>query len=144
MVFPHYCFTGGVKFPQGEGSAVIHRLKNPPALQGCHLSVFSECCFLVLLARPSSIRTVLSGFVVLFQHFVWLCSSQSGFPRAPFQFECFILGLFLWPSLAQLLLLLSGFAPFSISPFIWYASYWVFSYIFYPTSQLFFLWFWSF
>ena len=27
-VSPHYCFTGGVKFPQGEGSAVIHRKKN--------------------------------------------------------------------------------------------------------------------
>ena len=27
-VSPHYCFTGGVKFPQGEGSAVIHRMKN--------------------------------------------------------------------------------------------------------------------
>ena len=22
---PHYCFVGGVKFPQGEGSTVIHR-----------------------------------------------------------------------------------------------------------------------
>ena len=27
-VSPHYCFTGGVKFLQGEGSAVIHRTKN--------------------------------------------------------------------------------------------------------------------
>ena len=27
-VSPHYCFVGGVKFPQGEGSAVIHRKKN--------------------------------------------------------------------------------------------------------------------
>ena len=27
-VSPHYCFTGGVKFPQGEGSAVIHHMKN--------------------------------------------------------------------------------------------------------------------
>ena len=37
-----------------------------PALQRCHLSVFSECCFLELLARPSSIRTIsLSGFDVL-------------------------------------------------------------------------------
>ena len=36
-----------------------------PALQRCHLSVFSECCFLELLARPSSIRTLLfSGFVL--------------------------------------------------------------------------------
>ena len=38
-----------------------------PALQRCHLSVFSECCFLELLARPSSIRTLLlSGLVVPF------------------------------------------------------------------------------
>ena len=27
-VSPHSCFVGGVKFPQGEGSAVIHRKKN--------------------------------------------------------------------------------------------------------------------
>ena len=27
-VSPHYCFVGGVKFPQGEESAVIHRKKN--------------------------------------------------------------------------------------------------------------------
>ena len=27
-VSPHYCFVGGVKFPQGEGSSVIHRKKN--------------------------------------------------------------------------------------------------------------------
>ena len=27
-VSPHYCFIGGVKFPQGEGSAVIHHKKN--------------------------------------------------------------------------------------------------------------------
>ena len=26
-VSPHYCITGGVKFLQGEGSAVIHRMK---------------------------------------------------------------------------------------------------------------------
>ena len=70
-----------------------------PALQRCHLSVFSECCFLELLARPSSIRTLLlSGFVVLFSKFVGLYSSQSYFHRAPFQFDWFILGLFLWPS----------------------------------------------
>ncbi len=29
-VSPHYCFIGGVKFPQGEGSAVIHCKKNDP------------------------------------------------------------------------------------------------------------------
>ena len=64
---------------------------------------------------PSSIRIILCGFVVPFLHIVGLCSSQSGFCRAPFRFDWFILGLFLWPSSAQLLLLLSGFALFSIS-----------------------------
>ena len=55
-----------VKFPQGEGSAVIYPMILP-ALQRYHLSVFSECCFLELLARPSSSRTLLlSGLVVLF------------------------------------------------------------------------------
>ena len=41
-VSPHYCFVGGVKFPQGEGSAVIDRKKNDliyKDLQRCHLSV---------------------------------------------------------------------------------------------------------
>ena len=38
-----------------------------PALRRCHLSVFSECCFLELLGRSCFIRTLLlSGFVVLF------------------------------------------------------------------------------
>ena len=27
-VSPHYCFIGGVKFPKGEGSMVIHHKKN--------------------------------------------------------------------------------------------------------------------
>ena len=50
---------GGVR-----GDSLYEKL---PALQRCHLSVFSKCCFLELLARPSSIRTLLlSGFVVLF------------------------------------------------------------------------------
>ena len=33
-VSPHYCFVGGVKFSQGEGSAVFHCT----ALQICDLS----------------------------------------------------------------------------------------------------------
>ena len=51
------------------------------ALQTRHF-VFSECCF---LARPSSVRTPLSGFVVLFTilAFCRFCSSQSGLRRAP-------------------------------------------------------------
>ena len=84
-----------------------------PALQRCHLSVFCECCFLELLASPSSVRTPILS--CSFQHFVGLCSFQSGFHGAPFQFDWFILGLFLWPSSAQLLFLLSGFALFSVS-----------------------------
>ena len=75
-----------LKIPQGLSTLLFHwwsevpsrggvRGDSPyeklPALQRCHLSVFSdssECCFLELLARPSSvtsIRTLLSGFVVL-------------------------------------------------------------------------------
>ena len=74
-----------LKIPQGLSTLLFHRwsevpsrggvrgdspYEKLPALQRCHLSVFSECCFLELLARPSSItsisiRTLLSGFVVL-------------------------------------------------------------------------------
>ena len=71
-----------LKIPQGLSTLLFHRwsevpsrggvrgdspYEKLPALQRFHLSVFSECCFLELLARPSSIRTLLlSGFVVLF------------------------------------------------------------------------------
>ena len=71
-----------LKIPQGLSTLLFHRwsevpsrggvrsdspYEKLPALQRCHLSVFSECCFLELLARPFSIRTLLrSGFVVLF------------------------------------------------------------------------------
>ena len=71
-----------LKIPQGLSTLLFHRwsevpsrggvrgdspYEKLPALQRCHLSEFSECCFLELLARPSSIRTLLlSGFVVLF------------------------------------------------------------------------------
>ena len=103
-----------LKIPQGLSTLLFHRwsevpsrggvrgnspYEKLPALQRCHLSVFSECCFLELLARPSSIiRTLLLKFLVVllfFLAFCRLCSSQSGFCRAPFQFEFFILGLFL-------------------------------------------------
>ena len=118
-----------LKIPQGLSTLFFHRwsevpsrggvcddssYEKLPALQRCHMSVFSECFFLERLAGPSSVRTLLlSGFVVLFS-ILYDCSSQSCFHRAPFQFDQFILGLFLLPSSAQLLLL-SGFAPFSIS-----------------------------
>ena len=66
--------------------------------------MFSECCFWELLARPSSIRTLLlSGFVVL--ALCRLCSCQCGFCEVPFQFDWFIVGLFLWLSSVWLLLL---------------------------------------
>ena len=70
------------KIPQGLSTLLFHRwsevpsrggvrgdspYEKLPALRRCHLSVFSECCFLECLARPSSVRTLLfSGFVVLF------------------------------------------------------------------------------
>ena len=71
-----------LKIPQGLSTLLFHRwsevpsrggvhgdslYEKLPALQRYHLSVFSERCFLELLARPSSIRTLLlSGFVILF------------------------------------------------------------------------------
>ena len=70
-----------IKIPQGLSTLLFHRwsevpsrvgvradspYKKLPALQRCRLSVFSECCFLEHLARPSSIKTLLSGSVVLF------------------------------------------------------------------------------
>ena len=59
--------------------------------------------------------------------FCRLCSSQSGFCRASFQFECFILGLFLWPSSVSLLLLLFLFCPvFHQAPLILNDSFSVF------------------
>ncbi len=130
-VISHKCkqMVNRLKIPQGLSTLLFHRwsevpsrggvrgdssYEKLPALQRCHLSVFSECFFLERLAGSSSVRTLfLSGFVVLFS-ILYDCSSQSCFHRAPFQFDQFILGLFLLPSSAQLLLL-SGFAPFSIS-----------------------------
>ena len=41
---------------------------------------------------------VFSAFVVLFDHFVGLCSPESVFCRVPFQFDWFILRHFLWLS----------------------------------------------
>ena len=63
-----------LKIPQGLSTLMFHRwsevpsrggvrgdspYEKLPALQRCHLSVFSGCCFLELIARPSSIRTLL-------------------------------------------------------------------------------------
>ena len=58
-VSPHYCFTSGVKFPQGEGSAVIHRMKNYLLYKDATCLCSPSASFLELLAGPSSIRTLL-------------------------------------------------------------------------------------
>ena len=69
-----------LKIPQGLSTLLFHRwsevpsrggvrgdslYKKLPALQRCCLSVFSEFCFLELLARPFSIRTLILSFVVV-------------------------------------------------------------------------------
>ena len=81
-----------LKIPQGLSTLLFHRwsevpsrggvrgnspYEKLPALQRCHLSVFSNCCFLELLA--SLLLSLLLFLVLLcsFQHFVGLCSSQS-------------------------------------------------------------------
>ena len=116
----------------GVGNSPYEKL---PALQRCHLSVFSECCFLELLARLSSIRTLLlSAFVVVLLSILYDCSSQTGFCRAPFRFDRFILGLFfglLEPSYCCYLVVLLRLA-FHRAPFILNASFWVFLIHFYP------------
>ena len=70
-----------LKIPQGLSTLLFHRwsevpsrggvrgdspYEKLPALQSCHLSVFCECCFSELLARPSSIRPLLFNGFVLF------------------------------------------------------------------------------
>ncbi len=89
-----------LKVTQGLSTLLFHRwsevpsrggvggdspYEKPPALQRCHLSVFSEHCFLELLARPSFIITVILGvFFGSFQHFVGLWFSQSVFLMGSF------------------------------------------------------------
>ena len=77
-----------LKIPQGLSTLLFHRwsevprmggvrgdspYEKLPALQSCHLSVFSECCFLELLARHSSIRTLLLKFLVILLFFLAFC-----------------------------------------------------------------------
>ena len=120
---------------------MIHCLKNY-LLHKDATCLFSECCFLELLARPSSIRTLLSsGFVVLFSIFR-LCSSQSGFCRAPFQFERFILVLFPWPSSVYLLLVFLFCPAFHKAPSILNASFGVFFPYFFLYPALLVVLFW--
>ena len=102
---------------------MIHRMKN------CLLYKNATClCSASAAFQSFQLGLLLSEFflvvLLFFLAFCRLCSSQSGFHRASFQFNWFILGLFLWPSSAQLLLLLSGFSLFNISPFILNASFW--------------------
>ena len=70
-----------LKIPQGLSILLFHRwsevpsrggvrgdspYEKLPALHSCDLSVFSECCFSELLARPSSIGPLLFNGFVLF------------------------------------------------------------------------------
>ena len=102
-VSPHYCFTSGVKFLHGEESAVIHRMKNYLLYKDPTCLVFSEYCFLELLARPSSIRTLLlSGFDSLLEKLQALQRCH----LSVFS-ECCFLEPLAWPS--SIRTLLSGF-----------------------------------
>ena len=86
--FTHNCkqVVNRLKIPQGLSTLLFHRwsevpsrggvrgdspYEKLPALQSCHLSVFFECCFLELLARPSSIRTLLVNVLLFFLAFCW-------------------------------------------------------------------------
>ena len=60
------CFVGGVKFPQGEGSAVINRKKNRPALQRRDILTVSLVCFYFILFFIAI--SFYSQFALLFFH----------------------------------------------------------------------------
>ena len=70
----HKQVVNRLKIPKGLSTLLFHRWSEVPSrggvcidslyeklpvLQGTHLSAFLKCCFLELLARPSSIRTLL-------------------------------------------------------------------------------------
>ena len=96
MVSPHFCFIGGVKVPQGQGSSMIHRKKNDQVYKDatclCHIlwqcdftceaSFSSECCSSWLFGRPASTKLF---FLV---HLLLLALSS-----APLFLECFFVGL---------------------------------------------------
>ncbi len=78
-----------LKIPQGLSTLLFHQwsevpsrggvhsdslYEKLPALERCHLSVFSKCCFLELFARPSSIRTLLLLGLLLSELFFSLSS----------------------------------------------------------------------
>ena len=114
-VSPHYYFPGGVKFPQGEESAVIYCMKNYLFYEDatCYnlcdfndVTAFSSLFFLALhYCFLFYIFFLLWLFLSLFliyivfflrSSFSWLCCS---FSRAPFSPECCFYWLFLWPLL---------------------------------------------
>ena len=99
-----------MKFPQGEGSAVIHRKKNRPALQRRDILTVSLVAFLYFfignLFRYSSTQFLVVLFFIAFY-------------TAPFSSEHFFLGLFVRSLSTQLfflvvlLLLLLSMTAFS-------------------------------
>ena len=138
----HKHLVNRLKIPWGLSTLLFHRWSEVPsrgrvhsdspyvklpALQRCHL--FSEC--LIGLLSELFFLVVLLFFLAFFR----LCSSYSGFHMAPFWSECFILGLFHWPSSAQLLFYLVVLLCLALhrAPFILTASFWViFIHFFYP------------
>ena len=105
QVSPHYCFTGGVKFPQGEESVVIDCLKNYLLYKDatchnlwCYCFLFSVLFSIALNCFFLYIFYLLWLFLWLFKKklpssFPWLCCS---FSRASFSPECCFSWLFLW------------------------------------------------
>ena len=119
-----------LKIPQGLSTLLFHQWSEVPSRggvrsdslyeklpalqsQSCHLSVFSECCFLELLARLSSIRTILLSYSL--QPFVGLCSSQSCFHRASFPVLLVHFRAFSFVAICYLVIVVSVFVLLSIS-----------------------------
>ena len=112
-----HCFIGGVKFPQGEGSAVIHCKKTyllyKDATCLCHSLIQLRVLFLVvlfLLALSPSPLFVLNEYVLAFfrlscTEFFFLVLFSFSLHRDPFSFASIFLGisLFLRPFLGQVL-----------------------------------------
>ena len=130
-----------MKFPQGEGSAVIHRKKNRPALQRHDILTVSLVFFFFIgnLLRSSSTQFL----VVLF--FIAFCT-------ASFSSKHFHLGLFVRSLFTQLFFLVVLFllllsmtafshvrAPFSLLCVPFFSSFFVFFFcwaVFHPALSL--------
>ena len=99
-----------LKIPQGLSTPLFHRwsevpsrggvrgdspYEKLPALQRCHLCMFSKCCFQSFLLDLLLSELFFLVVWLFCLAFCKLCSSQNGFHRAPFEFDWFILGLFL-------------------------------------------------